>query len=140
VIVRGSDKEGPKSRKERSAPLTEDLREYLVGVRRWDPEAEFVVGLAKENVKRWFAKNTSQSPHVLRHTYATEFIEAGGDVTVRQKILGHASLQTTMIYTHHRPTLASREAAKLPALPQVGGAIEGATPLSEARRKRAANQ
>jgi integrase/recombinase XerD len=39
-------------------------------------------------------------PHMLRHTYATELYRETHDIRLVQKALGHASLATTMIYTH----------------------------------------
>lgn len=43
---------------------------------------------------------TKVTPHMLRHTAATQLIEAGVDIRYIQRLLGHASLTTTEIYTH----------------------------------------
>ena len=49
------------------------------------------------------------TPHMLRHTLATALLSRGCDIRYIQKLLGHASVATTQIYTHV-DTTALREA------------------------------
>jgi len=60
----------------------------------------FVQRLVKENLSK-VSTLKKRSPHVLRHSFATEMLNNGADLNAIKDILGHANLSATQVYTHN---------------------------------------
>jgi integrase len=114
IHVRYGGDGATKSRRDRVVPMHPDLRRFLADLSIADG---LVVPLSKNQVEDWFQRHTDFTAHRLRHTFASRYIQNGGSVTKLQKILGHASVQTTMIYVHLTSEDLRAEIEELPSLP-----------------------
>ncbi len=74
--------------------------EYLlVGKNTTKLTRQRIRGILEEEVQKVGLQHHI-SPHVLRHTFATQLLNNGADIRSVQELLGHANLSTTQIYTH----------------------------------------
>ncbi|MGB0840237.1 MAG: tyrosine-type recombinase/integrase [Chitinophagales bacterium] len=78
---------------------------------------KFVYNLVKSHLSL-VTTNERKSPHVLRHTFATNLLNNGADLNAIKTLLGHASLASTQVYTHN--TIEKIKKAYQQAHPKAG--------------------
>ena len=97
-----------KSGKVRAVPIADELVQALRSHHKQHGTLERVFGYAwaafREAIERASIKlPDGQMTHAIRHTFASHFMMAGGNILTLQRILGHQSLTMTMRYAHMAP-------------------------------------
>ncbi len=113
-IPNGTIKVLGKRNKERIIPITNELKEVLEpyvlsdNLSIWTFTTakgeqlypKFVQRIVKEIMSQ-YTTYSKKSPHVLRHTFATQLLNNGADLNAIKELLGHTNLSATQIYTHN---------------------------------------
>ena len=103
----------PKGQKERYIPMDDKLINILKSLPRngssfvfSTPEGKPRVNNLNREVKKVAAKagiKKNINLHMLRHSFASHLVMGGVDLSTVQRLLGHSSITTTMIYAHLAP-------------------------------------
>jgi integrase/recombinase XerC len=81
-------------------PQTADSIEYLFVTKKGTKLNEKFVYRKINTYLRTVASLQKNSPHVMRHTFATHMLNNGAGMETLKELLGHANLSATQVYTH----------------------------------------
>lgn len=105
-----------KSSKVRTVPIPAELEAFIRD--HWRRHGQFtgaITSFRRALSRSGIVLPKGQASHALRHTFASHFMQKGGNILTLQKILGHSSLAMTMRYAHLAPEHLA-EAVKLSPL------------------------
>jgi site-specific recombinase XerD len=105
-----------KSKKSRSVPISKGLYDLLVARLNQGTFLDSYSTFSRHLEKLAFDLPAGERTHVLRHTFASHFMMAGGNILTLQKVLGHSSLDMTMKYAHLSPDYLQEVLEKNPVL------------------------
>ena len=113
-----------KFRKERDVPMQPDARTAIEEQleeegKLWTQNPQRLREVMAEGSAR--AKIPSLTPHVLRHTFGTRWLQAGGDIFKLSKILGHSTVAVTEAHYAHLlkdDLVAASQQVKIPVAPR----------------------
>lgn len=105
----------------RIAPPTGAVFRCLKGPDRAAPVAT-LKDRVRTMLERGGLSGSKLGPHTFRHTFATMYLRAGGDIYRLQRLLGHATIKQTMVYLHFDDPETWSEHARLSPLVQLRGA------------------
>ncbi len=91
-----------------------EIKNRCEGKNPWDKVYSTTYDKCENLIKRSFTLPKGQSTHVMRHTYAESYLSKGGSLRDLQQILGHASITTTMKYSHFCKTRLAQAAELSP--------------------------
>lgn len=81
-----------------------DVEPYLFVSMRKDNSADRLTPRTVQRIVKKYAARAGivkeVTPHILRHSFATDLMRNGADIRSVQTMLGHSSINTTQIYTH----------------------------------------
>ena len=80
--------------------VIEHVQPFLLVRNNGAPAYPTMVYKVVQKYLRTYTQVDKQSPHVLRHTFATHLMHNGADLHAVKELLGHKSLAATQLYTH----------------------------------------